>query len=275
MHGVLAQITGRSSQLEVGFVATHTEPYLNLAFDIPEEQRFSQYPKNEIHKELKSAGVKLGAQQIHVVDHLTLSTTKAVDQLLKLADQRSADVIAVYTQARKGYVRLALGSFAETAIHRSRTDLLVLNPKVKSGKKIRTILLGSDFGSSTRKDILRAIAYAKQMGAKLSVIHQADPIYDWSMDESNKQVVAYRAQVHKTADWVHTEIHKAKVAGEVIIASHFVSTAKLMLNLAKKQKFDMLAVSAKSGPLAALLGGSTTRSILRESMLPVLVIKSK
>jgi nucleotide-binding universal stress UspA family protein len=41
----------------------------------------------------------------------------------------------------------------------------------------------------------------------------------------------------------------------------------------KKKKIDLVAVSAKIGPMAALIGGSITRQIVRGSQVPVLVLK--
>jgi len=43
---------------------------------------------------------------------------------------------------------------------------------------------------------------------------------------------------------------------------------------AKRTRADLVAVCAKSGPLAGAMGGSVTRQILRASDTPVLVIKT-
>jgi nucleotide-binding universal stress UspA family protein len=44
--------------------------------------------------------------------------------------------------------------------------------------------------------------------------------------------------------------------------------------ISKKNQMDMIAVCAKVGPVAALMGGSVTRQIIRKSSLPVLVLKN-
>lgn len=44
MHNTLSLLAGSPGKVEIGFVVTRTESSLNLAFDIPEEERFTTYP---------------------------------------------------------------------------------------------------------------------------------------------------------------------------------------------------------------------------------------
>lgn len=46
-----------------------------------------------------------------------------------------------------------------------------------------------------------------------------------------------------------------------------------ILNFSKKLNADLIVVTAKSGKLASLIGGSVTRKIVRSATLPVLVLK--
>lgn len=273
MHQTLSLLVGSPAKVELGFVATHTESSLNLAFDIPEEERFNIYPRKLIKQELKKARIKIEDKKIHVVDYATMSNTKAVDQLLKLATDQGADLIGLFTHARKGYLRFAIGSFAETIIHRSKLSLLIFNPKTKVAPKIKNMLFASDFSPTSIKHLKSVIDYCKKLKSNLTVFHHADVIYKWSLDESNPKIHAYRKKVNQMKSWIEQECRRAGISAEIIVASDFNATSDLIFSNMKKKKTDLVVVSAKSGPVAALMGGSITRQVVRGSTVPVLVLK--
>jgi len=275
MYQLLSQLVGDAKRVKIGFIATHYEPSLNLAFDVPESERFSTYPRAQILKELKAAKVNVRDADVRVVEQMSLSTTKVVDRMLKLANEQGCELIGLFTHARKGFARFVLGSFTETAIHRSTKDLLLMNPNANLGSTVGRILFASDFGSSSRKELSRVFQYAKSLGASLTVFHHAEVIYKWSMEESSPKVKAYRKSVDKMKHWVETEARKKGVSTNVIIASDFQSTAAHIFKVVKSKRIDVVVLSAKTGPMAALMGGSVTREVIRASSVPVLVIKTQ
>lgn len=274
MHGILSQVVKDANNLKVGFISTHTEPYLTLAFDVPESKRFTEYPKQQIKKELVAAKVKVSDSNVHVVEHQTYSTTKVVDQLLKLASDSDCSIIGLFTHARKGYARFLMGSFAETIMHRSKKDLLLLNPKANYKPVVKNILYASDFGPKAKSEFGKIFDYAKRFGAKLTIFHHAEVVYKWSLDDENPKVDLYRRKVEKMKKWIEMEARKHGVNVEVVIASDFNSTSSHVIKLVKKNKIDLVSVCAKTGPLASLMGGSVARQIVRESPVPVLIIKN-
>jgi nucleotide-binding universal stress UspA family protein len=273
MHRMLAQLTGDPAQIEVGFIVTRNESDLNLAFKVPQKQRFTLYPRKLLKAALQKAKCTIAEKKIHVIDFNTITTTQTVDRLLKLAHSRGADLIALHTHSRKGFMRLALGSFAETAIHRSKKSLLLMNPKSTWSGSIKQILFASDFTPGSEKHLKKSIELSKQLGAKLTVFHQAQINYKWSLDESNPQIQNYRKEVNKMYAKIIHLCEGAGIAHEIVLAAEFSGASDLILKTAKKVKADLIIVSAKVGPLAALMGGSTTRQVIRESTKPVLVLK--
>lgn len=273
MHYTLSLLAGSPSNIEVGFVVTRSESSLNLAFDIPAEERFNIYPRKLIKQEFRKARIKFEDKNIHLVDHETMSNTKAVDRLLKLATDRRADLIGLFTHARKGYLRFAIGSFAETAIHRSKLSLLIFNPQTQVAPKIKNMLFASDFSPASKKHLKTVIAYCKKLKSDLTVFHHAEVIYKWSLDESNPKIHAYRRRVNRMKSLIEQACRRAGISSEVIVASDFKATADLIFVNMKKKKVDLVVVSAKVGPMAALMGGSMTRQIVRGSKVPVLVLK--
>jgi len=274
MYDCLRCLTGSRSNIEVGFVATRKESELNLAFDIPEKDRFSTYPKQQIKQKLKESQVKIDDKNIHVIDYPTISTTKTVDRLLKLASDREIALIGTFTHARKGFARFVIGSFAETLIHKSSKDLLILNPKITVVSQIKNVLFASDFGPNSEKELVKLFGYIKNISASLTIFHHAEVIYKTSLDEKNPKVLAYRKKVDQIKARLEGLCEKAGIVATVKVAADINGTSDYLLSISKKHKMDMVVVCAKVGPTAALMGGSITRQIIRESLIPVLVIKT-
>ena len=212
-------------------------------------------------------------KNIHVVDYETFSNTKAVDSFLSLAKKRNTKLVALYTHGRLGFMRFTLGSFAETAIHRSKIDLLLANPETNFSPKVKSIFYASDFSPSSKKHLKRVIEISKKIGAQLTVFHATEIIYKLSFDELNPEIVSYRNKLRRIEVWIEQECKKLEVSCKVIITSEFTPSTELALNNAKKARADLIVVSAKVGPMAALMGGSVTRYIVRASTKPVLVLK--
>lgn len=273
MHRILKQLVAKPSNIEIGFIVTRHEPSLHLAFDIPPEERFSLYPRELIKRSLKASKVTIDNKKIHIVDYETLSDTKSVDQLLKLAKARNADLIALNTHSRQGFERLVLGSFAETAIHRSRVNLLLVNPRSDFSQKIKNVFFMTDFSPASKKHFKQVVHICKQLKASLTVFHAAEVIYKWSLAEGNPKVHAYRRKVTKIQSWIEQECRGAGIKCAVIVNSEMTSVTEAGLKSANKYKSDLIVVVAKSGAMTALMGGSITRQVVRKSAKPVLILK--
>lgn len=273
MYKVLRQFSGNAKDVEVGYVVTENEMYLHTAFDVPPDQRFTTYPKRLIMRELKKAKVRISEQNVHVVNHPSYTNTKAADRFMDLGKSRKAKLLALFTKGKKGIERLVIGSFAETAVHRSYTDILLVGPKARAGKKIQRALYASDFGANTKKSLRRVFQYCKLLNARLTVFHSPHTIYKWAIDERDPEVLAYRKKVNKLAGEVSRMAEEAGVVCDVVVATDFRSPAEHALDLAKDVRADLLVVSAKIGRSAALMGGSVTRQVVRNGVYPVLVLK--
>jgi nucleotide-binding universal stress UspA family protein len=65
-------------------------------------------------------------------DDLVVLDGQAVDEILKFAEYRDADVIVIGSHGRRGLSRLILGSVAEGVVRRSLIPVLVVRPAVRS-----------------------------------------------------------------------------------------------------------------------------------------------
>lgn len=271
----IQQLASGPKNVHIGYIVTGDETFLNTAFDIPASQRFSVYPKKLILEELNEAKVPIDKSRIHIIQFQTLSTTKSVDRFLALARSQKVELLALFTHGKRGFSRFILGSFAETAIHRSPLHLLIINPKSKASSHFKNVFFASDFSNRSKKDFLQVLKICKSLKAELTVFHAAEVIYKWSLDERNPEILAYRRSTDKMAKWIEDTSSMAKVPCEVIVKSEFRSIFEQILKGAKKSKTDLIVVSAETGPTAALMGGSITRQIVRNGKYPVLVLKHR
>lgn len=272
MYQQIIKLGVPSQDVEIGFVVTKMENELLLAFHIPKEERFTKYPLMVMKKVLKKAGIRIAEKRIHIVKNETISTTKAVDRLLAEASKYNCDLLALYTHARYGFMRL-FGSFAETALHRSKINLLMANPKTQFSKKISTLFFAIDFISYNKYHIKYVAQLSETMNTKLVIFYASQIIYDWSLDESSPEIQNYRNRVKKVETQVSKICSDLNLDFEIIIDNEYIPVAQRVFKYAKKKKADLIIVSARVGSMAALMGGSITRQIVRNSFKPVLILK--
>lgn len=273
MHRLLRQLGTPDKDLEAAFIVTRHEPMLNKPEQLEPEERYIYRPHRIMAEMLRKAGIPLTEKSLHVIDFPTRSVSEAVSVFLKLAKKQKAEMIALYTHARHGFQRLVMGSFAETAIHHSPFSLLVLNPKAKVAKKITKIVFATDFSPEADKQLPKVLQLCRSLKANLVVLHHAEVIYGWSMDESNPAIQAYRKKVDKSKAAYADKCQRAGVSAEVVIDSDFDATSEFLLRSADKFKADLIIMSAKASPALALIGGSISRKVVRAAEVPVLILK--
>lgn len=66
---------------------------------------------------------------------VALSADRADQGILRCRDEADADVIAMATHGRSGWSRIAVGSVAESVLHKARVPILILRPLPKTPSK--------------------------------------------------------------------------------------------------------------------------------------------
>ncbi len=273
MHSLLKQLGTPDRDLEALFLVTRHEAELNKPEQLEPEERYVYRPRRIMAETLAKAGIPLAEKNLHVVDFPTRSVSEAVTCFLKNARKQKAELIALYTHARHGFQRFVMGSFAETAIHHSPVSLLLLNPKARVAKKIAKVVFATDFSREAEKQLPKVLQLCKSLKATLVILHHAEVIYGWSLDEANTQVKAYRKRIDKSKAATAEKCKKAGVSTEIVISSDFVGTSDFLLQSADKMKADLIVMSAKASPALALIGGSISRKVVRAAEVPVLILK--
>lgn len=274
MYSLIKQFSPGENEVDIGFIATRDIQSLNLAFDVPLEERYTKYPTRIIAKNLLKAKIPVHQQNILVRDVDTISTTTAVQSFLDLAKKQKSNLLAIFTQDKKGFVKFTLGSFAETAMELSPQNLLIVSPNVKPINKISTVLYATDFQEKTKSDILEMLDLSLQLKSKIVLYHHSQELALLKKDKKNTDLIKHKKNLDQFCDWIQDQARLKKAKVKIVLDSNLTSVSESILKAAKKEKAQIIAVTAKTGNLKAMFTGSTTRQVVRASEVPVLVLKN-
>ncbi len=269
---LIRSIPGAAKNLEAVFVASPNFVELAAAFDVDVADRFTKYPRQLIKKAMTTLGIKVA--RCTVLHEKSVSLTKSAVEFANYLFRSKADLAFIASRAKKGLSPLVLGSFAESLVHFSKTDLLVFGEGSAVSKQVpKKILYSHDYSRAADKGLDRVIKYAKAWGCSLHIVHIPDPAFGIEFKGQEKGVADYRRRVFQKLKLIEKKLDRAGVYGSVELDGRWSPIAERLLERADEIKADFIVVVAKAGRLAAIIGGSVTRQILRTSPVPVLVIK--
>lgn len=249
------------------YIASKAESELNTAFNIDEDTRYTLYPESIIQKQLKA--IKAHWIKALVIPSAKISLSSLIKEFVTFNHSNKTDLVVMATNSKKTLPRLIFGSFCESFVHSSECDMLIYHQKTKfSLKPHKKILYAHDFTEKGNAGLQRVIHYAKKWDAQLIVVHVP-------MFLSNMTYEKFKKITEKKALIIEELIKKSKSSFEMHVSYEAKPITNIILKKAKKENVDFIAMTAKSSKLTALLGGSVTRQILRESKIPSLIIKIK
>ncbi len=234
-----------------------------------------------LSKTMKPFQAQVGQSRVVIEDGSF--SRHSVDRLVATAQAEGASMILMSTHAAEGLERLFLGSFAETALLRSKIPLFFVNPKNLPAQKVKTILFPSNLSSSNEKHFKRVLGEARRLKAKV-VLYQklvlpVQPLLSaGSLLLGGVPVVmplfaeeqATKADRRATA-WV--ELGKADgVKVEWLLDRKPGTIKEGVLRAARAKKAQLIAMCSSSGVIEATLVGSVARQVVREARCPVWVV---
>lgn len=263
LKNLVAVFSSSEDELTSIYVSSRAEAQLTTAFDVPEKDRYTRYPERLMQKELKQLGINKA--KVNVIHESSLSQTAAVKKLASAAKKAKADIIIISTNAKSLLPRLIFGSFAETLVHQSKTDLIIYHQKTKiAATGVKTIVYAHDLSIKGNKGLVRASEYALKWDAKLVVVHVGLP-------DENEGGAARRMRIKLNK--IEKQLSLWDLDYKIIDKYSWDNTASLIMDTAAGQKATLIALAAGASDRETLLGGSVVRNILRESTIPTLVLK--
>lgn len=275
LHSLIRRFVKKDADLTVSHVegeiyAGAADPYGLSAVYLNERD-----VKSEVESALKAAQISLSKKQLVYLSIPVTSVTEAIRRTLQIGAAKKADAIALFTHSKKGIERFIAGSFAETMIHLSSKDLILMSPASEESHGDGPLVFMDDFSNESKANLKKTVSMAKMMGKELIVFHVPHLAYKSPLNADNKWVIKYRKMVDQRIAWIEETAHGQKVKVHIELGDSKSPIVESVLKSAKSQKALLIVVAAKIGRLGSLLGGSVTRQLVRKSTVPVYVIKSK
>jgi nucleotide-binding universal stress UspA family protein len=259
-----------ADHIEVIYVAAPSETALSLAFEIPEDHRFSGYPMMLIQEKLKRLKIRYS-----VITILKVNSTSKSDQVEEYSNylqDNKFDFVVLATHAREGIERFFQGSFSEAMILNAKTNLIIFNPKDKVSSKIKKVLFAHDLSKTATRNLQKIDKFAKQISATVEVDYVSEPNLNYNETSPILFAENYRKLHDQKIDFLKSEINAVNPDIKVFIENYDDSVSDLIIKRSKKNSSDMIVVSSKVGSFVAAMGGSISRQVVRRAQHPVMVM---
>lgn len=103
----------------------------DIAVTIGAEALKDYIGRMRVHAEEYLAGMMRSMPAGLKVSYSTMTADRAPDAILNAAQEKNADLIAMATHGRSGWARIAVGSVAETVLHRATTPVLLIKGTIE------------------------------------------------------------------------------------------------------------------------------------------------
>lgn len=187
------------------------------------------------------------------------------ETLLKYSEENEIDLILAGRRGISEIEQILIGSTTSRLIRNSKIPVLVI-PKAKRNVKIESILSPIDLGESTLLELQYSISLARQLGAKLHVIHVSEFFnYKVPVLKRDKLIETINERIHNIAKENDYEIEEITyVSGD---------PAAKIIETAKKKKIDLIPMASHQRQgMERFFLGSISEKVLMYSNVPVLIL---
>jgi len=204
----------------------------------------------------------------------------AAGSILHVAATARADLIAMTTHGRSGFVRWALGSVAERIVSETALPVfLVREATALPGDKLRRILVPLDGSTLAEQALPTAAALAKASGAELLLLQVLQPLDDRNQEilfkDADEAQAAFAEWRTNAEAYLHQQAHPFQAAEMACRYQALLGdVAPTIIDTAADENVDLLVMSThgRSG-LRRWVYGSVANKVLRGVTCPLLLIR--
>jgi nucleotide-binding universal stress UspA family protein len=205
------------------------------------------------------------------------------DEICRIAQQTSADLIVMPTHGYTGLRHVFLGSTAERVVQHSPCPVFVVRrrkTKLETGRAsfAHTILVPVDFSNSSREGLRYAIRFANEFGARIILLHATYLGYIYSSEGNGiYDVRAMQKSALKNAEHKMRELVRTVNFGHAKFETVFTDGSPVLdiCAFAKDHDVDLIITSTHGlTGLKHVLIGSIAERVVRHAPCPVLVLPS-
>jgi nucleotide-binding universal stress UspA family protein len=256
------------------FALTHgAASYYPLPTSLPlmEQEAIKRNVTAEVQRQLERAAPGSDARIEVVIDAASASAG-----IIKVADERKADLIVVGSRGATGLRRLALGSVAESVVRHASSSVLVARPSPPTGR----VLAATDLSEASLLAISAASAEARRRKAKITVLHCMDfpptmmamgfaPLVPAPPEDPKSRV----ALSNRAAANVREAIAKLGVEADVVVDQGPPRASIAAIAEQMPAELVVVATRGRTG-LERLLLGSVCESVVRHAHCSVLAVRA-
>jgi len=243
---------------------------------MPYEQNGEQTALRELKKVASECGVSSASCDV-------LGGAPPFDEICRLGQTIPADLIVMPTHGRTGLKHVFLGSTAERIVQHSSCPVLVTrgnSAQSKNGSRfrIKTILVPVDFSGCSREGVGYAIAFAKEFGAKIILVHATYLGYVYSCEGTAiYDLPGLQKAARKTAERKMRDLVRSVNFGAVKYQTAFTDGSPVIdiCAFAKDHDADLIITSTHGFTgFTHVLIGSIAEQVVRHAPCSVLVVPS-
>jgi len=199
---------------------------------------------------------------------------QAAVEIVRMADEIGANLIAMGTHGRTGLSRLLAGSVATDVLSKAHCPVLALRAdnRPHPTENMKVVLHPTDFSAASEPALAVARLLAREFGARLKVLHVlpfdiypearfANDLDPWDSEHS-LDAIRQRLDGPDLKYPIETQLSRGFEAKEIVAAAEELGSDLIVMG-----------THGRKG-LSRLLLGSTAQSVLTRAACPVLVVKS-
>lgn len=256
------------SKLNIGF-----PQQMNLSW----EKSFDELAKAALKNYIKKLG-STSFLEPQAIFTATLSNRKMASELAGYAKKNRAALIFANTRIKKTSNPIRLGGFAETLISLSDVPVLLMNPLVESSAKKKSILFPTDLSVESEQALTTIKPWVTALKAKLILFNQVEfPDFyanDFGAGAQIAQIMKEAESTRRdTLQKVQKNLEADHIKSEVLVAKSHKYLGAQIIEVARKNKVELIVVTNQAGPLYQAVLGSVSRDVLVQAKCPVLILR--
>jgi len=195
------------------------------------------------------------------------------EQLQRIVDRQSVDLIVVGTHGRTGLRKIVLGSVAESIFRHASCPVLTVGPHVANtfpNATVRHVLYPTDLSVESAQAAPYALSAAREHGARLTVLHVVEQLLGEAVDD--------REGVMSTLEWRLREFlpRGPSVPYNLNFRVEMGPTESTILEIARQLSADLIVLGLRApDTFVDHLVWLSAYRIVCEARCPVLTVRSR
>ncbi len=203
-----------------------------------------------------------------------LSEGGAAEEIVALAEEIGAGLIAMGSRGRGRIRRLLMGSVSDAVVRHAHYPVIVVRwkPVVFPAK----ILLPTDGSEEATLAVRTAADLSEKTGSELHVVHVGEVTLGYH-PERHGYHMQYERDEKEARELLETQVEGIKAAGDTVAQAHLRmgKADEHIVVLAEELGADLIVMGSRGlGGVKRALMGSVSDSVVRHAHCPVLVVRT-